>query len=71
MTTAPSSSRLSQGHRGPRLDGSQRDLLLSLLGTYFGRVPDSVSPLASYDGSALDDVHFAWAGSTQPGQPHY
>ena len=60
-----------KGIPGRDLDSSQRELLLSLLGAYFGRVPDSVSPLASYDDSALDDVHFAWAGSTAPGQPHY
>lgn len=60
-----------KGVPGRDLDSSQRELLLSLLGTYFGRVPDSVSPLASYDDSALDAVHFAWAGPTQPGQPHY
>ena len=64
-TTAP------KGIPGSDLDRSQRELLLSLLGTYFGRVPDSVSPLAAYDGSALDDVHFAWAGPTEPEQPHY
>jgi hypothetical protein len=60
-----------KGIPGRDLDSSQRELLLSLLGTYFGRVPDSVSPLASYDDSAIDDVHFAWAGPTEPGQPHY
>lgn len=60
-----------KGIPGRDLDSSQRELLLSLLGTYFGRVPDSVSPLASYDDPALDDVYFAWAGPTAPGQPHY
>jgi hypothetical protein len=60
-----------KGIPGRDLDGSQRELLLSLLATYFDRVPDSVSPLASYDGSALDEVHVAWAGPTEPGQPHY
>ena len=64
-TTAP------KGIPGHDLDSSQRELLLSLLGTYFGRVPDSVAPLASYDDRALDAVHFAWAGPTEPGQPHY
>ena len=64
-TTAP------KGIPGCDLDRSQRELLLSLLGTYFGRVPDSVSPLASYDDSALDKVHLAWAGPVEPGQPHY
>ena len=60
-----------KGLPGRDLDRSQRELLLVLLGTYFGRVPDSASPLADYDDAALDDVHFAWAGPTAPGLPHY
>jgi hypothetical protein len=60
-----------KGIPGRDHDASQREVLLSLLSTYFGRVPDSLSPLNSYDGAALDDVHFAWAGATHPGQPHY
>jgi Protein of unknown function (DUF3500) len=64
-TTAP------KGIPGGDLDKSQRELLLALLGTYFDRVPESVSPLASYDESAIEAVHFAWAGPTEPGQPHY
>ena len=46
----------------------QRELLRALLGTYFGRVPEAVSPMAEYDETTL---HFAWAGSTEPGRPHY
>jgi hypothetical protein len=60
-----------KGVAGRELDRSQRELLLALLGTYFGRVPDSVSPLAAYDDAALDAVHVAWAGPTERGQPHY
>ena len=60
-----------KGVAGSDLDRGQRDLLLALLATYFDRVPDSVSPLASYDDAALDAVHFAWAGPTDPGLPHY
>lgn len=60
-----------KGVAGRDLDGSQRELLLALLGTYFDRVPDSVSPLAAYDDAALDDVHVAWAGPLEPGEPHY
>ncbi|WP_411285595.1 DUF3500 domain-containing protein [Lapillicoccus sp.] len=60
-----------KGIPGRDLDSAQRELLLTLLATYFDRVPDGVSPLASYDGDALDAVHFAWAGPTDPGQPHY
>jgi hypothetical protein len=60
-----------KGAPGRDLDSEQRDLLLSLLGTYFDRVPAEVSPLAGYDDAALDAVHFAWAGPTEPGAPHY
>ncbi|BBH67834.1 hypothetical protein ACTI_45190 [Actinoplanes sp. OR16] len=60
-----------KGIAGAAMDDQQRDLLRALLGTYFGRVPDAVSPLAGYDDAALDAVHFAWAGSTEPGAPHY
>ncbi len=65
-TTSP------KGVPGTRLDAGQRDLLRALLGTYLGRVPEAVSPLPEYDDeAALDAVHIAWAGSTEPGQPHY
>jgi Protein of unknown function (DUF3500) len=53
------------------LDAAQRNLLRGVLGTYFGRVPEAASPLAGYDDGALDAVYFAWAGPTEPGQPHY
>jgi len=60
-----------KGVSGRDLDERQRQLLRALLGTYFDRVPDGVSPLASYEEAALDAVHFAWAGPTEPGAPHY
>jgi hypothetical protein len=60
-----------KGVAGSELGAQQRDLLLALLGTYFGRVPDAVSPLARYGAAALDAVHIAWAGPTEPGLPHY
>ncbi len=54
------------------LDAGQRELLRTLLGSYLGRVPDEVSPVARYaDDAALDQVHLAWAGPTAPGEPHY
>ncbi len=61
----------AKGVAGRDLDRSQRELLYAVLGTYFDRVPEGVSPLPSYDDAALDAVHVAWAGSTEPGQPHY
>ena len=57
------------GVAGADLTAGQRDLLRALLGTYFGRVPEAVAP--AYDDAALDAVHFAWAGPTEPGAPHY
>jgi hypothetical protein len=54
------------------LDGEQRELLRALLGTYLGRAPVELSSLPAYNADAtLDAVHFAWAGSTAPGDPHY
>lgn len=60
-----------KGVPGRDLDSSQRELLRALLGTYFDRVPEGASPMASYDDAALDLVHVAWAGPTEPGAPHY
>ena len=50
----------------------QREMLRALLATYLDRAPAGVSPLHRYDDdAALDTVHFAWAGPTAPGEPHY
>jgi hypothetical protein len=46
-------------------------MLQALLGTYLDRAPVGLSALPRYDEDALDAVHFAWAGPTAPGQPHY
>ena len=64
-------SAAPRGVPGSELNGGQRDLLRALLGTYFGRVPESVSPMPAYDDAALDAVHIAWAGPLEPGAPHY
>ncbi|TFV70150.1 DUF3500 domain-containing protein [Blastococcus sp. CT_GayMR19] len=55
-----------KGLVGAELDDGRRELLQALLATYRGRVPDGLAP--PVDPAA---VHFAWAGSTEPGQPHY
>ena len=60
-----------KGVAGAALDTGQREVLRLLLDTYFGRVPAEVSPLPRYDDAALDAVHVAWAGPTEPGEPHY
>ena len=54
------------------LDATQRAGLRALLAAYLGRVPDGLSPQPDYeDDAALDAVHLAWAGSADPGRPHY
>src|SRR6185312_1583595 len=41
------------------LTAEQRELFRALLGTYFGRAPEAVSPMAAYDDAALDALHVA------------
>jgi Protein of unknown function (DUF3500) len=65
-------SAAPKGVSAAELDPAQRELLTALLGSYLGRVPEEVSVLGRYDDpAALDAVHLAWAGSTDPGEPHY
>jgi hypothetical protein len=52
------------------MSAGDRELLRALLGTYFGRVPNGLGP-SPYDDTELDAVHFAWAGTTDFGGPHY
>jgi hypothetical protein len=61
-----------KGIPAAELDAAQREMLRTLLGCYLNRAPEGLSPLHRYDDeSALNDVHFAWAGSTALGEPHY
>jgi hypothetical protein len=65
-------TRDPKGLPARELDAGQRDLLRALLATYLGRVPDALSPQPTYnDDAALDAVHLAWAGPTEPGAPLY
>jgi len=61
-----------RGVAAAEFDAEQRDLIRALLATYLDRAPAGTSPLHRYDDeAALDAVHFAWAGPTAPGEPHY
>ena len=61
-----------KGVPAAEFNAAQRETLRALLGTYLDRAPAGLSPLHHYDDEpALDAVHFAWAGSIAPGQPHY
>ena len=61
-----------KGVPAAEFDAEQRGILRALLATYLDRAPEGTSPLHRYhDETALDAVHFAWAGRTAPGEPHY
>src|SRR4029434_5293183 len=48
------------------------EMLRPVLATYLYRARAGVSPLHRYDDeTALSAIHFAWAGTTAPGEPHY
>jgi len=51
----------------------QQEILTALLGAYLHRLPDDAAEAeqAKVTGPAAGQLHFAWAGSTEPRQPHY
>ncbi|MBA3485462.1 MAG: DUF3500 domain-containing protein, partial [Pirellulales bacterium] len=56
-----------------RMSNSQKRTLWSLLEAYNSHLHPSIARdrLAEIKAAGLDRVHFAWAGSTQPGVGHY
>jgi hypothetical protein len=65
-------SETPKGVPATALDRGQREMLRSLVDTYLSRAPEAVSPTGRYaEDAALDAVHFAWAGPTERGAPHY
>ncbi|MEM7321864.1 MAG: DUF3500 domain-containing protein [Actinomycetota bacterium] len=61
-----------KGVAGRDLTADQREVLLALLRTYVGRIDDTLADEQLTKAEhALDDLHFLWAGSTEPGDPHY
>jgi Protein of unknown function (DUF3500) len=67
FTTAP------KGLPAAAMTASQQELLRALLGTYVRRLPDEVADreMAKVTGSSFAALHLAWAGSLEPGRPHY
>ena len=62
-----------KGLAAERLTAAQRDLMRRLLRLYAERLPEPLAASESrkFEGRALEAVHFAWAGSYEPGEPHY
>ncbi len=67
LTTVP------KGVAGHALTNGQREVLRALLDVYIGRIPEELAAVEAekFAGDKLHDVHFAWAGGTERGQPHY
>lgn len=54
------------------LDGSQRAVLDELLLSYVNRIDDGLADAEwKRVQERADDLHFLWAGSLEPGEPHY
>ncbi|HEV2892516.1 MAG TPA: DUF3500 domain-containing protein [Actinomycetota bacterium] len=62
-----------EGLAGAGMLPQQRELLAGLLRQYLGRLPDALAGIeaARALGERLEEVHFGWAGSPEPGRPHY
>jgi hypothetical protein len=61
------------GLAGAGMLPQQRELLAGLLRQYFDRLPAPLADLQAQRavGEGLEAVHFGWAGSAEPGRPHY
>jgi Protein of unknown function (DUF3500) len=67
LTTAP------QGLPASAMTAAQQDQLRAVLAVFLDRVPDELAAreTAKFAGAKFAGVHFAWAGGTGRGQPHY
>ncbi len=55
------------------LDTAQKKLLRELIGVYLALMPAEIAArrMAAIRSKGWDRIHFGWAGSLEPGQPHY
>ena len=62
-----------QGLAGQAMPPDQREILAALLGQYISRMPDDLAAIEAerLKPAYLDQLHFAWAGGLERGQPHY
>jgi hypothetical protein len=55
------------------LDGAQMDFLMRLIDEYVSALTPEIARqrTAAVRNSGLNQIHFGWAGSLEPGRPHY
>ncbi|WP_324916529.1 DUF3500 domain-containing protein [Actinophytocola sp.] len=63
----------TEGVPAADMSADQQEQLRALLAVYVGRLPEELAEreAAKFTGDRLGEIHFAWAGGTEPGQPHY
>ena len=65
-------SSLPKGLVAGAMDAGQRERLLALVRQYVDRMPEEIAEAERARlASVFDEIHFAWAGSGEPRQPHY
>ena len=65
-------TRSPKGIAAGALGSHQREILDDLLMTYLGRIDDGLADAELARVRAIgDELHFVWAGSLEPGDPHY
>jgi Protein of unknown function (DUF3500) len=63
----------SKGVPAAEMNSAQQELLRAVLDVFLGRIPEELAEREAekFAGDKLHDVHFAWAGGIERGQPHY
>ncbi len=61
------------GISAAELYGPQKALLVKLIDEYVSSLPPEIARqrIEVVQNSAMDQIHFGWAGSVEPGRPHY
>lgn len=62
-----------KGIPGSAMSAAQQEQLRAVLEIFIGRIPEELAEFEAgkFAGDKLHDVHFAWAGGIEPGEPHY
>lgn len=62
-----------EGLAAAKMTPEEKEKLRALLVAYCGNLaePLAAERIAAIDAADFDRIHFAWAGGTEPGQPHY
>ena len=62
-----------KGVPAAEMNSAQQELLRAVLDVFLGRIPEELAEREAekFAGDKLHDVHFAWAGGIERGQPHY